>query len=246
MTIEIALQEYGLTNKEIDVYVNLLRVGESSLQEISKKCKCPRTTVYNTLNYLISKGLVSKVDKEHIAYYAATDPNKMKEILERKKLLLEQALPELEAISGTLPKKTKVEVYEGAAGIFALYMEIFKEYEMKYWFGNFEKLKETLQHLLPLAREIRLNKKIPIKVILEPSDDPIFHTKRYKSITEMRQTPLLKDFDGMVFIYGNGKKAAFFVSEKDTVGISIDNAQFAKSIKMIFELYWKLAKPFKL
>ena len=170
----------------------------------------------------------------------------MKDVLERKKLLLEQALPELQAISGTLPKKTKVEVYEGSAGLFALYMEVFKEDELKYWFGNFEKLKTTLQHLMPTAREIRMKKRIPAKIVIEPNDDPIFHTSKYKSITEMKQTPLLKEFDGMIFIYGNGKKVAFFVSEKDTVGIAVDNEQFAKSMMLIFNLYWKLAKPFKL
>ena len=246
MAVEIALREYGLSDKEIEVYVNLLKVGESSLQEITKKCKCPRTTVYNTLNYLISKGLVSKVDKKHIAYYASTDPIKMKEILERKKLLLEQALPELEALSGTLPKKSKIEVYEGASGIFALYMDVFKENEIKYWFGNFEYLKPAMQHLMPLAREIRVNKRIPAKIILEPSDDPVFHTKKYKSITEMRQTSLLKEFPGMVFIYGNGKKTAFFVSPKEMLGFIVENEQVASCMKMIFDLYWKLAKPVKL
>lgn len=247
MTIETALHEYGLTPKESEVYVTLLKLGESSLQEISRKSSIPRTTVYNTLNYLISKGLVSKVDKEHIAYYSATDPTKMKEILERKKILLEQALPELQSLSGTLPKKTKIEVYESASGIFALYMEIFKEEDgLQYWFGNFEKLKGTLQHLLPLAREMRLKKKIPIQLVIEPNDDPIFHTPRYRAITEMRQTSLLKEFDGYVFIYAGRKKTAIFVSEKDLVGISINNEQFARSMKLIFDMYWKLAKPFKL
>ncbi len=125
--IDSALKEYGLSDKEIEVYVNLLKIGEASLQEISKRCNSPRTTVYNTLNYLISKGLASKVDKNHVAYYSATDPLKMKEILERKKRILEQAIPELHALSGTLPKQAKVEVFEGQAGIFALYMDIFKE-----------------------------------------------------------------------------------------------------------------------
>lgn len=246
MVFETALREYGLNDKEIEVYVNLLKIGEATLQEISKKCRFPRTTVYNTLNYLIVKGLVSKVDKQHIAYYTATDPAKMKEILERKKLLLEQALPELTALSGTVPKKTKIEVYEGPAGIFALYMDVFKEHETKYWFGNFENLKPAMQHLMPLAREIRINKKIPAKIIIEPNDDPVFHIKKYKSVTEMRQTSLLKEFPGMVFIYGNEKKVAFFVSPKEMVGFIIDNEQFAKSMKMMFDLYWKMAKSFKL
>ena len=246
MQVETALSEYGLSETEIDVYVNLLKVGESSLQEISKRCKAPRTTTYNTLNYLITKGLVSKVEKEKIAFYVATDPHKMKDVLERKKLLIEQALPELELMSGTLPKKTRMEVYEGPSGIFALFMDVFKDEEHKQWFGNYKKLKQAMSHLMPLARKIRMDKKIPADVLIEPTDEEVFHTKEYRSITTMRQTPLLQEFPGMAFIYGNGKKIAFFVSEPEMVGFIIENEGFAKSIKLIFDLYWKMAKPFKL
>lgn len=246
MIIETALKEYGLTEKEIQVYLALLKIGESTLQEISKHCNCPRTTVYNTLNYLIAKSLVSKTDKDKIALYLATDPSKMQDILERKKILLEEALPQLKAFTNTIPKKTKVEVYEGPSGIFALYMDVFKEKEQKYWFGNYEKLKPAMQHLMPLAREIRMKKKIPAKIVIEQAEEEVFHTSKYKSITEMRQTPLLKDFPGMIFIYGKMKKVAFFVSTESPVGLIIDNEQVALAMKIIFDLYWHQAKPFKL
>jgi len=195
---------------------------------------------------LITKSLVSKTDKDKIAFYIATDPSKMKEIIERKKILLEEAMPELESLINTTSKKTKVEVYEGPKGIFALYMDVFKDKEMKYWFGNYENLKPAMQHLMPLAREIRMKKKIHAKIVIEPAEEPVFHTKNYKSITEMRQTPSLKEFPGMVFIYGKGKKVAFFVTKKDPVGLIIDNEQVALAMKMMFDIYWKQAKPFKL
>ncbi|MDO8563985.1 MAG: helix-turn-helix domain-containing protein [Nanoarchaeota archaeon] len=246
MAVQTALKEYGLNDKEIEVYVNLLKSGESSLQEISKRCNCPRTTVYNNLNYLISKGLVSKTDKDHIACYTATDPEKMIDILDRKKILLEQTLPELESLKNTLDKKSRIEVYEGPAGIFAMYMEIFKEKEMKYWFGNYENLKPAMEHLMPLAREIRLKKKISAKIIIENNDDAIFHTPKYKSITEMRQTPNLKNFPAMIFIYSNLKKAAIFVNKKEMIGFIVENEQVAQAMKLIFDLYWNQAKPFKL
>jgi len=246
MSIQIALKEYGLNDKEIDVYVNLIKSGESSLQEISKRCNCPRTTVYNNLNYLISKGLVSKADKDKIAFYTATDPEKMIDILDRKKILLEQTLPELTSLKNTLDKKSRIEVYEGPKGIFAMYMEIFKDKEMKYWFGNFENLKPAMEHLMPLAREIRLKKKIPAKIVIENNDDPIFHTKKYKSLTEMKQNSSLLNFPAMIFIYGNLKKTAIFVNKKEMLGFIVENEQVTQAMKVIFDLYWNQSKPFKL
>ena len=52
MEIEFALKEYGLSQKEIQVYLSLLPLGCINLQKLGKKVDIPRTTIYNTLNYL--------------------------------------------------------------------------------------------------------------------------------------------------------------------------------------------------
>ena len=43
MDIELALKEYGLTEKETKVYLALLPLGSINLQEIAKKVDFPRT-----------------------------------------------------------------------------------------------------------------------------------------------------------------------------------------------------------
>ena len=72
--VGLALTEYGLSDKEIRVYVALLPLGSVSLQEIAKRLSLPRTTVYNTLSYLSTKGLVSKITKKGITHFEAIDP----------------------------------------------------------------------------------------------------------------------------------------------------------------------------
>jgi HTH-type transcriptional regulator, sugar sensing transcriptional regulator len=68
------LREYGLSEKEAQTYLALLPLGKINLQEIAKRVDLPRTTIYNTLNYLISKGLVSFIMNKGVRFYEATDP----------------------------------------------------------------------------------------------------------------------------------------------------------------------------
>src|SRR3990167_6568529 len=84
MNKEQALREFGLTDKEIRVYVEMLPLGSVNLQEIAKRINLPRTTIYNTLNYLHQKGLVSKIIKKGITYFDATEPDKLIEDINQK------------------------------------------------------------------------------------------------------------------------------------------------------------------
>ena len=49
MRKELVLKEFGLTDKEIEVYLALLPLGSINLQVLAKKVDLPRTTVYNSL-----------------------------------------------------------------------------------------------------------------------------------------------------------------------------------------------------
>src|SRR3989344_989986 len=142
MDNEIALKEYGLNDKEIKVYMALLPLGNINLQEIAKRVDMPRTTIYNTLNYLSNKGLISILN------------------------------------------------------------DIFRLKQQTYYFGSYSLSKEMLKHQPEHFRTIRLDRKIPAKIVIDPYDEDTFHRKEYKKITEMRYLKSLKDFPCMVFIYG--------------------------------------------
>jgi sugar-specific transcriptional regulator TrmB len=100
---------------------------------------------------------------------------------------------------------------------------------------------------MPNARQVRIDRRIPAKIVIEDTaDEDIFHSKEYMSITQMRRTKLLRDFPGFVFIYDGGKKMALFTNQKEVVGVIIKNEQIASMMKMMFDVYWNVAKPFKL
>ena len=83
------LKEIGLNENEIKVYIILLRLGSSKVNEVYDKTKIPRSFIYEVLKSLIDKGLVSYVIKSGIRYYEAAKPLKLKEILKKKESKLD-------------------------------------------------------------------------------------------------------------------------------------------------------------
>lgn len=240
MSKKLALKEFGLNNKEIEIYLALLPLGSINLQEIAKRVDLPRTTIYNTLNYLYKKGLISKILKENITFFEAVEPRKLIDTINQKKELVLSILPELESLKKYKKESSNVEIYEGFKGISTILSDVFKKKQQIFYFGSYSKSVEILKHLPEHFRTIRLDKKIPAKIVIDRYDEETFHKPAYKKITEMRFLSSLKDFPCMIFIYGT--KVAIYTVKGDLIGIIIKNKETSEAMKMIFDVYWKNAK----
>jgi len=92
------LEKLGLDDKEIQVYLSLLEIGEANIAKITKKSGVKRTTVYNAIESLKGKGLVSSTMRKQSTLYVAEDPRKLEQGLNEKLLSLKNILPELLSI----------------------------------------------------------------------------------------------------------------------------------------------------
>lgn len=126
MRKELVLKEFGLTDKEIQVYLALLPLGSVNLQVLARKVDLPRTTIYNTLTYLFTKGLVSKIVKGYVTYFEAVDPHKLIDTVDQKKEMILSVLPELESLKAYVKESSAVEIYEGFKGISTILADVFK------------------------------------------------------------------------------------------------------------------------
>jgi HTH-type transcriptional regulator, sugar sensing transcriptional regulator len=232
MNIELALKEFGLSDKETKVYLTLLKLGSVNLQEVAKRVDLPRTTIYNTLNYLSAKGLISFIVKKGVRFYEAADPNKLLEMLDEKRELVKSILPNLKMMKESITESSSVQIFQGSKGLFTILSDVFKKKQQTYYFGSYSLSIEVLKHQPEHFRTIRLDRKIPAKIVMDKLDEPTFHKKEYKKITEMRFNHSLKDFPCMIFIYG--KKVALYTLKKDLVGVIISNEQVAQAMKMVF------------
>ncbi len=243
MNIRYVLEAFGLSEKETTVYLALLPLGTVKINEIVKKIGYPRSTVYHILESLINKGLVASIVKEKVNHYTATEPEKLKDQLIEKQKLIEAALPELKSLKKLIKEPSSVEIYEGFKGIHTILADLVRVKQEVYYFGGYKKSLNVLKHLPDYVRLSRIEKGIKAKMIYDPTDEPILHTKKYQEVSELRFLKDFEDFPVMIFIYGD--KVSMFSFKTDLVGIIIKNKDFTEAMKMIFEMYWKKAKPAK-
>ena len=76
--VQKELINLGLTAKEADVYLATLQIGFATVQKIASKAEINRTTTYTHIRNLISRGLISTMEKNGKQYFVAEKPDKLK------------------------------------------------------------------------------------------------------------------------------------------------------------------------
>src|SRR3989344_588720 len=122
-----AMKEAGLTEGESKVYLSLIELGPSTTGPIIEKSKVAKSIIYQLLEKLIQKGLVSYITKEKTKYFQASDPQKIidyieeneKKLQENKKKI-EDILPSLLTKQNSSNKQIAV-IYEGFKGMITVH-----------------------------------------------------------------------------------------------------------------------------
>jgi len=249
MNTEI-LEQIGFTKGEIRVYLALLELGETTTGPVIEKSRITGSKVYEILDRLIKKGLVSYITKEKTRYFQPASPKRIldyisqREIeLENKKVEIEKVLPELEL---KLKEKEKVQsshIYEGYEGIktvFNLILEILNPNEEYLAFTLGEELKQKNVILLLKNYHIkRIQKKIKVKIIANEKDKPIFE-KELKNLKYLEVKYYKNPVPLGIFIFKD-YIATFTFKEKPTAFL-IKSEQIGDSYKDFFYSLWNASK----
>jgi|SaaInlStandDraft_4_1057021.scaffolds.fasta_scaffold05801_2 HTH-type transcriptional regulator, sugar sensing transcriptional regulator len=124
------LQEIGLSRRESSCYVGLLELGSSKIGMIVKKTGIPSSKIYEILDKLILRGLVTYVIKNNIKHFQASDPASLVNYIEEKKKKIEEILPSL-LLKQKFSKKQNVEMFEGQKAIFTLFVNLIADAKPK-------------------------------------------------------------------------------------------------------------------
>ena len=90
------LKEIGLTETEIKAYLSLLTLGATSAGRIVEETGVYRKNLYDALNKLIEKGLVSYVIEDKIRVFQAKNPENLEKYLDEKKAKIEEQKQEIQ------------------------------------------------------------------------------------------------------------------------------------------------------
>jgi predicted transcriptional regulator len=132
------LQSLNLSSSEAAVYLAALELGESSILEIARESGVKRSSIYNFLEELKSRGLIIETKKKKRAVFSAAPPRSLVEIENTRLKDLQRLLPELEAVENKSRTKPRVTFHEGIEGIKHAYTDSFKAKGSILGFSDFD------------------------------------------------------------------------------------------------------------
>jgi sugar-specific transcriptional regulator TrmB len=127
------LLKIGLTEGEAKVYASLLELGPSSVGPVRKNTKISHSNIYEILERLINKGIVTVIIKNNIKNFQAVSPGNLTKFLDKKeeelneqRNSLKQAIPRIEALQSSHPKQEAM-MFIGIKGLRTAYEELYKD-----------------------------------------------------------------------------------------------------------------------
>ena len=240
------LQKIGLTKGEAKVYLALSELGNSTVGPIVKESKVAYSNIYDILNRLIDKGIVSFITKNKTKHFQAAPPtnlleylnNKEKEIIEQK-TALKNVLSKIEKLQQG-KENQEAEIFLGLKGLRSAYEKLIKNSnkDKEILFFNIYKKEYSEQFDLFYKGISNLSKNLKNRGIVN---------KEYKKSWFAKQAKFLKmkfvDFP----IPGNidiVKDKVLIVSWEPTItGILIHSQSIADTMRNYFNEVWKIAKP---
>jgi len=244
MDLEI-LEKIGLTKGESRVYITLAKIGLSSVGNIINNSKVSRSKIYDVLNRLITKGIVTSVTEGKIKRFNAVPPRQLKEFidmqkeeLENKEQKLNELIPKLQKISPS--PETYAEILSGPRGIKAFF-------DM----SNYNNPTNDELLVLGYSREAsiyfhaywrdhhkeRIKRKIHGRVIYD-YETWFLKERNKRKYVEQRYLPKGIKTPAFILVWADTVGTIVFTKEQKLC-FMIKNKEVAKSYKDYFELLWK-------
>jgi len=247
------LIDFGLTDKEITVYLTLLKTGPNTIMNLARETGIKRSTTHNTVEELIKKGLVSQTNYGERRMVVAEDPKKLEFLMEQKRWdmkKLEDNMPDIvKAIYDTVPtakENSQVEVryYTGEKGFKEVCQRSLDYAESEILFiSNLNEWRKVYtdeydqNHYIPT----RLKKNISLRMLAVETDltsDVKRHDKEQLRATKFIDKSF--QFASTIIIYKN--EVSIMVSSEPYTAILIEGPEIYNTFKSLFEVMWQTGK----
>ena len=234
MDIYEKLQEAGLTGNEAKVYLELLRRGELSANQIAKNIGMDRTLAYTVLNHLIEKGQVSYIIKISKKLFSCSNPENLLNPIKSKETLVLDLIQELNKVKTEKHEPVEINVYEGREGMRALVNIALKEKEMLS-FGGTGRAYDLLYEMPAIAKKLEKTKHV-LKVLLGKQYAGHEFSK-YKNV-KIKLVDIKSEATTTIF----GDYVAIHLIKNKPIVVIIKNRDIAQSYRNYFNYMWNIAK----
>ena len=242
--MEKELENIGLSKNEAKVYLTLLNLGSSAAGIKAEKSRVYRTNVYEALNRLIEKGLVSYIYKGHQKLFQAEDPSKLLSILKEREESFKKILPQLN-INSKLAKKDKVSIYEGPNGIKAIMSDIIKQkeetnsFDEVVTFGIPKDMVFRVKTFIKKYHQRRIELKLVQKHLYDQNAQRRIAFLNKQPFTEAAFLPNSINSPATTVVYGD--RVGFFIWSDPILSILIESKKMAEMYKKYFYLLYSMS-----
>ncbi|MGM5488079.1 MAG: TrmB family transcriptional regulator [Nanobdellota archaeon] len=236
MDIKKTLRRVGFSANEVSVYLRLLERGSSRAGKLAKDLDLDRSSCYNALQTLASKGMVSYVTVGKVRYFQAAPPERIIEYLKEQQDDCHQILPELKAKQKARVTEGQVQLYKGTRGIKAIFSDILSTRKDNYVFGSEGQFSEFLPTFAKQFERRKRERGIKTRLIMRKGrkQDEKNPQSNYRYIEGIRKSPVVTN------IYGD--KIAIIIWTTEPEGVLIENKEAAAAYKSFFDFMWKNAQ----
>lgn len=249
------LQDAGLTAIESKVYLTILDLGAALAGVIARKSGIHRRSVYDAIDRLIEKGLVSYIVKNNRRHYEATNPNRLLEIVREKQDKISQLLPKLQEKYQTSKKKKQTLFFHGRDGLKAVFQDHleadakeilviaasdFRDVVSEFFFKKYDaerKKKKIKQKIIYNSKKTRAN-----RGLAGPSRTSSAREKKIAKIPLCEIRYLRQEYDSPLSMAIYSDRVAMVLWARTPYAILIKDKEIADSYRAYFDILWKSAR----
>lgn len=243
------LQNIGIAKPAQDVYLSLLENGEASARTIAHRTSIARTSVYDHIKILRTKGLIVERMIDGTTFFAVSDVhnlsvllNEHMEILNDQKKYLTQNMNIL--LERTKSVQPKIRFFDGSDGVQQMLKNLLWHDDITaYMYWPYDDMRDFLgKEFLTWFSVRRKKHNIRLHVIwghrTKKINDSIFDDQDH---TVMRRHLSQKNIPSMGYMIYD-KKVCFISSTKESFGFIVESADYVTLQKMQFDTLWKIAQ----
>jgi len=232
---------FGLSAKEISVYLSLLVSGRTTITPLSQTLNLPVTTVQSVLDRLRDHGIVEVTKNKSRHVYESLEPKILKRILEEKIKSVSNIIPLLERVRSESTRPAKIKVYYRDR-ITDIFNEALKaKNKLVYEIVSAEDLQIILGEKYHFTRRRKEN-----NIRLKSLRIEAHEIKKYSANThrlELREAKFLPrelTFKNNIMFWDN--TVAFFSSASEGLAWTVESVSTRDTFEQIFNLLWEISR----
>lgn len=245
------LKTIGLSQKQQDLYLYLLRHGGLTATELSDALKEQRTNIYLLVDKLIEAGLIVRDESQSVVRFQPVSPNRLQKLMNaRQKSIAEQSLqlkkdlPNLLGLYHLHVAEEGMAYFEGLEGYSSALEDMIRSNLEVCVFGSTDivSVRPDASEVLRKSLQRRALAKVSTRVIFDTSleeskDLTIFISEATKKYMKHKFWGNQSFGHGEIAIYGG--TLVFTSYDEKLISLVIKNPSLAQIFQSVFETAWE-------